>query len=155
TNAFVTSGNHSGACGSVNAALTVSARVPMALLLVERIDEGETLTSMDRGYSMIGSRRDGKAHCAIVDWEENLVNIGRVRTIKKKQEPSVVILPAPIELNEKTVGFCTEDEIVMKTDPLAGYKFVSRDIHAVPQIYLEQLCHPLLDSRYKSVFAQK
>ena len=103
----------------------------MALLLVERIHEGETLTGMDRGYRMIGSRRDGKAHRTIVDWEENLVNIGRVCTIKKKQKPSVVILPAPIELNEKTVSFCTEDEIVMKTDPLAGYKFVRRDIHAV------------------------
>ena len=60
---------------------------------------------MDRGYSMIGSRRDGKANGTIVDWEENLMNIGRVRTIKKKQEPSTVILPATIELNEKAVGF--------------------------------------------------
>jgi len=109
----------------------------MALLLVERIHEGETLAGMDRGYSMIGSRRDGKANRTIVDWEENLMNIGRVRTIEKKQEPAVVILPAPIELNKKTVSFCTEDEIIMKTDPLAGYKFVSRDIHAVAQIYLK------------------
>src|SRR5437867_4187503 len=101
TSASVTSGNHSGACGSVNAALTVSARLPMALLLVERIHEGETLTGMDRRYSMIGGRRDGKANRTIVDWEENLVNIGRVRTIKKKQEPPIVILPALIELNEK------------------------------------------------------
>ena len=74
-------------------------------MLVERIHEGETLTGMDRGYSMIGGRRDGKANGTIVDWEENLMNIGRVRTIKKKQEPSTVILPATIELNEKAVGF--------------------------------------------------
>jgi len=127
----------------------------MALLLVERIHEGETFTGTDRGYSMIGGRRDGKANRTIVDWEENLMNIGRVRTIEKKQEPSVVILPAPIELNEKTVGFCTVDEIVMKTDSLARDKFMSRDIHAVTQIYLKQLCNPLLDSRHKSVFAQK
>jgi hypothetical protein len=127
----------------------------MALLLVERIHQGETLTGMYRGYSMIGGRRDGKANRTIVDWEENLMNIGRVRTIEKKQEPSVVILPAPIELNEKTMGFGTEDEIVMQTDPLARYKFVRRDIHAVAQIYLKQLCNALLDSRHKSVFAQK
>ena len=127
----------------------------MALLLIERIHEGETLTGMDRGYSMIGGRRDGKANRTIVDWEENLMNIGRVRTIEKKQEPAVVILPAPIELHEQTVGLCTEDEIVMKTDPLARYKFVSCDIHTMAQIYLKQLCNPLLDSRHKSVFAQK
>src|SRR5438132_12809219 len=103
----------------------------MALLLVERIHEGETLTGLDRGYGMIGGRRDGKANRTIVDWEENLMNIGRVRTIEKKQEPSIVILPVPIELNEETVGFCTDDEIVMQTDPLSGDKFVRCDLHAV------------------------
>src|SRR5262245_19037448 len=113
TSASVTSGNQSGACGSANAALTVIGRLPMALLLLERIHEGETLDGMDRGYRMIGSRPDGKANRTIVDWEENLMKIGRVGSVEKKQVPAVVILPAPIELNKKTVGFCTEDEIIM------------------------------------------
>jgi len=127
----------------------------MTFLLVKRIHEGETLTGMDRGYGMIGSRRDGKADRTIVDWEENLMNIGRICTIEEQQKPSVVILPAPIELNQETVGLCTRDEIVMKTDPLSWDKFVRCDLHAVTQIYLKQLCNPLLDGSQKSVFTQK
>lgn len=78
---------------------------------------------------MIGGRCDSKPDCTIVDWAENLMNVGRVGTIEQEEESPIVILPAPVEVHQETVGLCTGDEIVMNTDALSGDKLMRCDVY--------------------------
>ncbi len=86
---------------------------------------------------MIRCRRHNKANGVVVNWPEGFVYISRIGTIEKEQKSAVFVFAAPVQLYKQTIGLLSRNEVIVKTDTLAGNKFVSSNVYIVIQFYLK------------------
>ena len=93
---------------------------------------------------MIGHSRDLKTDCAVVHRSKYLANTAWLWTVKEQQQPTVFIIPLPIQLYEQSVCFSSGNEVVVDADCLTRDELMSSEIKGWSELNLKLLFHAFL-----------